>query len=512
MAKALATAGITGLAGLLGLSPEEAEAYLTKKMLREALKTGIDEFTPPGGANLNSGLYDRGEGAKGQNTLFSVLTGENPNATRLPDEQNRERTLQLGDYLIDTFGEDAVTLAKGMYDHPERSFIVEGQSPLEMAKIGRDYGQHSVFTDRGLVLTSGDDIGYMHPIIPQKNSVTGRDDYRGVINPEAENYYTEAQSSGRPEWGLPPKTEKIQYDIDWSNKIRIPDINAPMGTPASAKGIHYSTTPNLTELDPNYYGTGSPGAEKSRVDDGAPNRTMFYLGQPDLTPESIVRTKAPNKYEANLTGMYDRPTDPQGISEFSKNETEFEKNLQAMDYEGYLSQSMADESAKRTGSAVKFTPTALLVASSIANSQTMTPEQAKESGLSFGEYTEYKRMMDYINKDLGLDQPQQEVMPPSVGSIEGAKLPFMQSASDFLQGVELPWGKPFESTANSMGRWAYGESPDMIDRVIAPIEIATGASALLPNPKRAAAETTEQLMRRMAKNKGYGILAALGVM
>jgi len=485
------TAGL-GILGMLGMSPEEAEAYLTKKMLKEALEAGIDNFRPMGGASLTTGPFDRGEGAKGANNLFAILTGENPNAVRLADEANKERTLQLGESLIDEFGEDAVTLVKGMYDHPERSFIVEGQSPLRMAQIGKDYGQESVFTDRGLIYTSGENAGKMNPIKPQDGG-----DYRGVLNSDAENYYTEARSSGKPEIGIPPRSEKVQYDIDWDTYEDIPEISGA-NNPASAKGIHYSTTPNLTEIDPSYYGTGSAGAERVRVEDGAPNRSMFYLGDENLVPESIVKSKAPNKYIAELQNMYDSATDPESLNRFSKNPTEFEKSLQAKGYEGYLSESMADPALGRTGTAVKFTPTAVagsLAVSSMANGQVISPDQAKEMGMDFSTYTQYKKMMDYLQEDLG--DSADNLPPMSQGSIEAADLPFMQTGANALRSVEFPWGRPFESTANAMDRWAYGEDADMLDKGMGLLEVGSlGGLGLIKKP---------------AKYALGGILAALGL-
>lgn len=136
-----------------------------------------------------------------------------------------------------------------------------------------------------------------------------------------------------------------------------------------------------------------------------------------------------------------------------------------------------------------------LVATSIANADVITAEQAKDMGMDFSTYTQYKQMMDYLQDDLG---GAEDTLPPmSQGSIEAADLPFMQTGANALRSVEFPWGKPFEGTANAMDRWAYGEDADMLDKGMGLLEIGSlGGLGLIKKP---------------AKYALGGILAALGL-
>ena len=501
---ALATGSILG--GLTAGYSEDADAMLNKQMLEDALRLGIDEFTPPGGASLSTGLFDRGAGVKAQDNLFGVMTAENPNRTALTDVENIERTRELGNNLIDRLGEENVTLVKGMYDNPERSFIIENQSPLEVAKLGRDYGQESVFTNKGLILTGEDDLGYMHPIKPTILPHTKTEDWRGTINPDATNYYTEAKSDGLPQYGIPGRTEKIQYDIDWGEKIRIPNIGESR-TPASAKGVHYSTTPGLTELDPGYFGTGAAGAEKARVEAGAAPRTMFYLGDEELTPESLVKSIAPNRYNARLENMYDQSTDPQGINAFSDSATEFEKNVDAMGYDGYLSTSMADPNAGRTGTGVRFSPTKVAAGTAAALAATAKADPLDMSGsirmpgisdvhgegsAAFNERLDeakYERALQDVAQmqELTAYQSPYETAKRypggQVGSIEAPQTSYREllaRGGDALQNIEYPIvGKPFSATGNILHDMAYMDQPDLMDAIFAPLEMAGVVTAPL---------------------------------
>lgn len=475
------------LTGLTAGYSEDADAMLTKQMLEDALRLGIDEFTPPGGASLSTGLFDRGAGVKAQDNLFGVMTAENPNRTALTDAENIERTRELGNNLIDRLGEENVTLVKGMYDNPERSFIIENQSPLEVAKLGRDYGQESVFTNKGLILTGEDDLGYMHPIKPTILPHTKTEDWRGTINPDATNYYTEAKSDGLPQYGIPGRTEKIQYDIDWGEKIRIPNIGEPR-TPASAKGVHYSTTEGLTELDPGYFGTGAAGAEKARVEAGAAPRTMFYLGDEELTPESLVKSIAPNRYNARLENMYDQATDPQGINAFSDSATEFEKNVDAMGYDGYLSTSMADPDAGRTGTAVRTVPTAVAAATAAAaaKAEEGPGSAAFNERLDEAKYERALRDVAQMQALTAYQSPYETAKRypgGQVGSIEAPQTSYREllaRGGDALQNIEYPIiGEPFSATGNILHDMAYMDQPDVMDAIFAPLEMAGVVTAPL---------------------------------
>jgi len=87
--------------------------------------------------------------------------------------------------------------------------------------------------------------------------------------------------------------------------------------------------------------------------------------------------------------------------------------------------------------------------------------------------------------------------------IQAAEIPWMQDTANALRKVETPWGgfagQPFESTANSLDRWAYGEKPDMMDKVGLLLELGTlgGAGYVRSGANK-------------AKQSAAGILTALG--
>lgn len=75
--------------------------------------------------------------------------------------------------------------------------------------------------------------------------------------------------------------------------------------------IHYSHLPNLTRLDPSFYGTGHRGAEHRR----APGPRTFYYFE-GTEPESVVTQRAPYKYTTELPEghkIYDVGQDPHGV-------------------------------------------------------------------------------------------------------------------------------------------------------------------------------------------------------
>jgi len=104
--------------------------------------------------------------------------------------------------------------------------------------------------------------------------------------------------------------------------------------------------------------------------------------------------------------------------------------------------------------------------------------------------------------DLRASENQWQDTPPEQ-RIQAAEIPWMQDTANALRKVETPWGdfagQPFESTANSLDRWAYGEKPDMMDKVGLLLELGTlgGAGYVRSGANK-------------AKQSAAGILAALG--
>ena len=81
--------------------------------------------------------------------------------------------------------------------------------------------------------------------------------------------------------------------------------------------VHFSNRPNLTNLDPNMYGTGIKGAEASRLK-SAPDirpRSYIYTDRPDVRPEQGLGS---HKYSGVAEDMYPLHEDPAGFSAIAK--------------------------------------------------------------------------------------------------------------------------------------------------------------------------------------------------
>ena len=111
---------------------------------------------------------------------------------------------------------------------------------------------------------------------------------------------------------------------------------------------HYSRSPNLTEVDPAYYGTNNPGEDVARTvgrPDGNPRRSYFYLGHPgDVMPEHGVGEHA---YTTSSDKLYDLSKDPlkvhRGTSPRDLNR--MEQVIRAHGYEGILGENAAHPTA-----------------------------------------------------------------------------------------------------------------------------------------------------------------------
>lgn len=89
--------------------------------------------------------------------------------------------------------------------------------------------------------------------------------------------------------------------------------------PVSVVGVHYSTTPGLTALDPRKAGTGSAGRERMRIGSsigsGDPLSSLvhFYVREGKGLPEKERVVSGQHPYEAKLNNLYDVRHDPEGI-------------------------------------------------------------------------------------------------------------------------------------------------------------------------------------------------------
>jgi hypothetical protein len=116
--------------------------------------------------------------------------------------------------------------------------------------------------------------------------------------------------------------------MDPAYKGGMPDYVAKLIKPEggmSSPMTHFSHASDLTELDPDRYGTGIAGDEAGRLN--APGavkpRSYFYLGEPDkVTPELMLgENKAQlgsHAYTAQGEHLYDMTADPQGLVKLAR--------------------------------------------------------------------------------------------------------------------------------------------------------------------------------------------------
>ena len=118
--------------------------------------------------------------------------------------------------------------------------------------------------------------------------------------------------------------------------------------PAGVPLTHYSRRPDLTEVDPAYYGTNNPGEDVARTmgrPDGNPRRSYFYVGQPgDVMPEHNLGEHA---YTTTSDKLYDLSKDPLKVNRSTspRDLNRMEQVIRAHGYEGVVGHDAAHPTA-----------------------------------------------------------------------------------------------------------------------------------------------------------------------
>lgn len=116
---------------------------------------------------------------------------------------------------------------------------------------------------------------------------------------------------------------------------------------------HYSKVKNLSTLDPAFFGTGSAGEEAKRVlYEGAPKRIDYYIKGTE--PEPILSKNAKYEIAVPASRIYDVARDRDGIVAKFPNKTDWENELKAQGYLGYINPNAPNSAAKN--SVVVFHP------------------------------------------------------------------------------------------------------------------------------------------------------------
>ncbi|MFI4963684.1 MAG: hypothetical protein ACHP6H_07515, partial [Legionellales bacterium] len=99
--------------------------------------------------------------------------------------------------------------------------------------------------------------------------------------------------------------------------------------------VHYSSHPNLTEVDPKHHGKGVDSRTKGR-DTWHPHSFYYKAG---TEPEAVVTGRAPHKYHASIDTkhqpLYDIGTDPEGHIANSPNMDAAHEKIKEKGYHGF---------------------------------------------------------------------------------------------------------------------------------------------------------------------------------
>lgn len=190
----------------------------------------------------------------------------------------------------------------------EPSFMVEHDNSPEALKaiedLGKKYGQESV-----LHSTDAGKLGRMN----QLRSTDGEPLMTGFGEGPVSGDYTES-----PVYG------KFNLNLEPSNQL-----------------THYSSTPGLKSIDPNYMGSGVKGAQYKR---GVPeNKSSFYY-EHGTEPEPFVTENSTTKYTTSMKPnqkVYDLASDPDKVMQTVRdnnggafNEDMLHEHLKSQGYDG----------------------------------------------------------------------------------------------------------------------------------------------------------------------------------
>lgn len=98
---------------------------------------------------------------------------------------------------------------------------------------------------------------------------------------------------------------------------------------------------------------------------------------------------------------------------------------------------------------------------------------------------------------------------PDAGTVEAPNSAYrgvLDKAGMSLQNLETPLGKPFEGTSGILQDMAYGDAPDALDAVFAPLELAGGVSNFAKNGLLSAFGADKNAQRKILEGllKEYG--------
>jgi len=181
-------------------------------------------------------------------------------------------------------------------------------SPLAVPAMSAETrGQNSVVNYSPLNAELKKDVNNLEERIQQIKWKGDTPDLRRLQEEKRNLLSTQFQYAPQASVLLPPEMLRPEYNGGMPEYLK-PVIKPNPETTAVQNLYHFSHEPNLTETNPNRYGTGIKGAEAQRLE--APNaikpRTYFYT-DPSVTPEAGL---GPYKYQSQANDLYNLQADP----------------------------------------------------------------------------------------------------------------------------------------------------------------------------------------------------------
>ena len=224
---------------------------------------------------------------------FAILTAENPHYGSVEggnaalEQEMKDKNLKFSPM-------------KGKYGVPENSYLVENPDHQDILSWGKKYGQDSVIVSDGghhkMVYTNGPHEGLWH----EGHSVS-------IHNQEPEDFYSTINLNNKPTHFT------IDFDVNKKHGEQFKKSDSPKHL------IHFSTTPNLTTLDPEFQGTA--GRHSPETKHGKPTHPRVYFYEEGTPTESVVTGGAKSKYIVKHPGddkIIDIAKDTEGLQQQAK--------------------------------------------------------------------------------------------------------------------------------------------------------------------------------------------------
>jgi hypothetical protein len=224
-----------------------------------------------------------------------IFSAENP----VTEPQLKMSTDEVLSHLRQ-MGEHAEKI-QGVYGKPEQSIFIHQPKNLEKLhefakKLGQESAIHSTDGKHEMHYYNGLNAGKIrHGLGTQTFSEKPEDYYSTMLDPSGKEIH-------------------FSHNFDWDDKNLSDSLKKNR---SQTRLIHYSTQPNLKEIDPKFMGSGlgSQGAESKH---SRPDVERSYFYREGSEPEDIVTQKAKFKYSAQLEPhhtIYDIGVDPENIKQ-----------------------------------------------------------------------------------------------------------------------------------------------------------------------------------------------------